>query len=244
MKREILQVIQMMKSNNVQPNQVNSTIKHILDYKEEGADIANLTQKRRGAVMLIGNNAANGAEDPQLRTSQNKSDSKSKGGNRPKSKEEGKKKNGGNNLMDTLHTDTASDEDKDLYQAPVTKMPYGFKKPLDESNNKSYTFDPQEVKIVPTKKQSSHQIHQDDVVQEATSEEENDSSNASSLNDRVRKRGRKNRGRKNNEANQELAVQAAEEMQDDIMWDITNQEIMTGFQENLALIAANSFEIL
>jgi hypothetical protein len=33
-------------------------------------------------------------------------------------------------------------------------------------------------------------------------------------------------------------------MQDDIMWDITNQEILQGFQENMALIAANSFEIL
>ena len=47
--------------------------------------------------------------------------------------------------MDSLNTDTASDDDKDL-QAPVTKMPYGFKKTTETSPNNN-TFDPLEINV-------------------------------------------------------------------------------------------------
>jgi hypothetical protein len=37
-RKEIIHVVQMMKKNNVQADQVNSTIKHILDVKEEAGE--------------------------------------------------------------------------------------------------------------------------------------------------------------------------------------------------------------
>jgi hypothetical protein len=57
-KREILQVINLMKSNNVQPNQVNSTIKHILDVKDEVGTFEEMAAKRRGGIMLKRNDAS------------------------------------------------------------------------------------------------------------------------------------------------------------------------------------------
>ncbi len=42
-----------------------------------------------------------------------------------------------------------------------------------------------------------------------------------------------------------MALEALEgDSEADLNWDINNQEILAGFQENMALIAANSFEIL
>ena len=41
-----------MKNNNVQPNEVNSTIKHILDVKEEAGSFMDLAARRRGGVMF------------------------------------------------------------------------------------------------------------------------------------------------------------------------------------------------
>lgn len=82
MKREILQVIQLMKNNNVHPNQVNSTIKHILDVKENiGETFTELASKRRNGIMVLGEAAGDSAKfdrNDQVRTSQNKSDTKSK----------------------------------------------------------------------------------------------------------------------------------------------------------------------
>jgi uncharacterized protein (UPF0147 family) len=54
MKREILQVIQLMKKNNVHPDQVKSTIKHILDVKENvGETFTDLAAKRRNGIMVL-----------------------------------------------------------------------------------------------------------------------------------------------------------------------------------------------